>query len=122
MKQKISSPSFGFLCGVAVALSTLALRPVAGAPSAVPEKKPETPPTYTVARGALKAKAQLDAVVEAVEMLPVKLEPKLWSDLTVLEAVPHGARVKKAICSSGSTPRSSRIRSTISKQTGLRQP
>ena len=28
-------------------------------------------------------------------MAPVKLEPKVWTDLTVLEALPHGARVKR---------------------------
>ena len=95
MKQTISSRSFGFLSAVALASISLALRPVAGAPSSVPEKKPETPPAYTVARGALKSKAQLEAVVEAMNMAPIKLEPRLWNDLTVLEAVPHGARVKK---------------------------
>jgi HlyD family secretion protein len=65
-------------------------------PQAVaPEKSPSTPPTHTVARAPAKAKVQLDAVLEATEMAPVKLEPKAWTDLTVLEAVPHGARVRK---------------------------
>lgn len=54
-----------------------------------------TPATHTIARGALKAKVQLDAVFESLDMAPVKLETKAWTDLTVLEAVPHGARVKK---------------------------
>src|SRR5207244_9488546 len=44
---------------------------------------------------ASKSKPQLDAVFEAVEMAALKLEAKTWTDLTVLEAVPHGARVKK---------------------------
>ncbi len=59
------------------------------------DKKSESPPAHTVTRGPLKNKVKLDAVVEAVEMAPVKLEPKAWSDLSVLEAVSHGARVKK---------------------------
>ncbi len=63
--------------------------------AAAPEKKSETPPTQAVVRGALKSKIQLDAVFEAAAMEPVKLEPKAWADLTVLECVPHGARVKK---------------------------
>src|SRR5262245_47144175 len=63
--------------------------------SSSPEKKAETPPTHTLSRGALKTKVQLDAVLESHEMQPVKLEPKTWSDLTVKEALPHGARVKK---------------------------
>ncbi len=53
------------------------------------------PATHTIAKGALKAKAQFDAVFESAEMAPVKLETKAWTDLTVLEAVAHGARVKK---------------------------
>jgi len=63
------------------------------------ESKPVTPPTtaatHTIAKGALKPKVQLDAVFESAEMAPVKLETKAWSDLTVLEAVPHGGKVKK---------------------------
>ena len=66
--------------------------------SAAAESKsapPPPPPTHTIAKGALKAKAQLDAVFESIEMAPVKLETKAWTDLTVLDAAPHGARVKK---------------------------
>ena len=59
------------------------------------EKKPDAPATYTVARGSLKPKVQLDAIVEAVAMSPLKLEPKSWTDLTILEAAAHGAPVKK---------------------------
>lgn len=53
------------------------------------------PATVAITKGALKAKVTLDAVFESVEQTPVKLETKVWTDLTVLEAVPHGARVKK---------------------------
>jgi len=66
-----------------------------GEASPAADKKSDGPATHTIARGMLKPKLQFDAVVEAVEMVPVKLEPKAWTDLTVLEAVPHGARVKK---------------------------
>jgi multidrug efflux pump subunit AcrA (membrane-fusion protein) len=59
------------------------------------EKKSEGLPTHTLSRGALKTKTQLDAVLESEEMKPIKIEPKTWSDLTVKEALPHGARVKK---------------------------
>jgi len=51
--------------------------------------------THTIAKGALKPKVQLDAVFESADMTPVKLETKAWTDLTVLEAVAHGARVRK---------------------------
>jgi len=55
----------------------------------------ESVATHKVARGTLKTTVQLDAVVEAREMTPVKLSPKVWTDLTVVDAVPHGARVEK---------------------------
>lgn len=58
-------------------------------------KKPEAPATHTISRGTLKGKVPLDAVVESLEMIPLKLEPKAWNELIVLEAVPHGAKVKK---------------------------
>jgi HlyD family secretion protein len=60
-----------------------------------PEKKAEPPPTHTIARGALKVKVALDGILESAEMVPVKIEPKAWTDFPVLEAVPHGTRVKK---------------------------
>ena len=60
-----------------------------------PAKDTTTPATHTVARSPAKPKVQLEAVFEAAEMIPVKIEAKAWTDLTVLEAVPHGARVKK---------------------------
>jgi HlyD family secretion protein len=60
-----------------------------------PGKKAEKPATHAVTRGAIKVKVQLDAVLESVEMAPLKIEPKAWTDFTVLEAVPHGTRVKK---------------------------
>jgi HlyD family secretion protein len=59
------------------------------------EKKSEPPATHVITRGSIKVKVQLDAVLESVEMAPVKIEPKAWTDFPVLEAVPHGTRVKK---------------------------
>src|SRR5688572_19512079 len=58
-------------------------------------KKAEAPTVHTVKRGILKTKANLDAVLESGEMEPVKIVPKAWTDLTVAEAVPHGAKVTK---------------------------
>ncbi|HNQ89914.1 MAG TPA: hypothetical protein PKM73_14940 [Verrucomicrobiota bacterium] len=55
---------------------------------------PPAPAPAVVTRGSLKRSAQLDAVVEAVTAHPLRLEPKAWMDLTVIEAKPHGARVK----------------------------
>jgi multidrug efflux pump subunit AcrA (membrane-fusion protein) len=69
-------------------------RPAQPTPTASPSAAP-APATHTVSRAPAKPKAQFEAVVEAVEMTPIKLEPKTWTDFTVLEAVPHGARVKK---------------------------
>ena len=37
---------------------------------------------------------QLDAVFEASEVTPIQAKPKAWMEMTVLEAVAHGARVK----------------------------
>jgi HlyD family secretion protein len=65
------------------------------APAGAAPKPPEASTTHTLTRPPAKAKAQFDALFEAAEMLPIKLEPKAWTDLTLLEAAPHGARVSK---------------------------
>ncbi len=71
-------------------------KPPASPQASAPVKEaPPAPPTHTMSRPAPKSKPQLDAVFEAVEMAPVKLETKTWTDLTILEALPHGARVHK---------------------------
>ena len=71
--------------------------PAADAPASAPpsRKEAEPPPAHVMARSPAKPKAQFDAVLEAVEMAPLKLDPKHWTDLAVLEALPHGARVRK---------------------------
>lgn len=51
--------------------------------------------THIATHAILKTKAQMEAVVESSEMESVKLAPRSWADLTVVEAVAHGSRVKK---------------------------
>lgn len=57
--------------------------------------EPAADTKHVVRRGQIKLKVEIDATVEASRAMPLKLEPKAWSDLTVREAVAHGARVKK---------------------------
>jgi len=52
-------------------------------------------PTYTVKRAPLRTRVQLDGVLEAVSMSPVRVQGKTVNELLVVEAVPHGTRVKK---------------------------
>jgi multidrug efflux pump subunit AcrA (membrane-fusion protein) len=66
-----------------------------GSKTSAAPKSVEPPATHAITRGSLRAKLQLDAVFQATEMQAIKLEPKAWMDLTVMEVVPHGARVKK---------------------------
>lgn len=54
-----------------------------------------TPPVHTVTNGTLKSKAQLDAVLESKEVTTIKINPRTWTDYTIIEAAPHGAKVKK---------------------------
>ncbi len=51
--------------------------------------------THKVARGALKTSIQWDAVFEAREMHPIRLAPRAWQDMTVVDALEQGATVKK---------------------------
>lgn len=61
------------------------------------DKKESAPPpkVHEVRRGPIKFQVQADAVVEAAEMAAIKLAPKAWTDLTVLDAVAHGTRVER---------------------------
>lgn len=102
MKPNRVSPSTALTLLLTTLLAGLGCAATKPAPKAAPKAAvpapapaPEAPPTHTVARGSLKPKAQLDAVFVAAEMTPIKLEPKAWMDLTVVEAVPHGTRVRK---------------------------
>src|SRR2546428_739254 len=83
--------------GLPLWLAALVASSGCAAPRAKPQaaatpKKPVPAATHTVARGTLKRSVQLDAVFEAAEMHPLRIEPKAWMDWTVLEAVAHGAR------------------------------
>jgi HlyD family secretion protein len=71
------------------------VKPEATAHDTGSEGKPSSPTTYTVRKGSLKPSPSLEAIVEATEMSPIKIEPNVWTDFTVVEIVPHGARVKK---------------------------
>jgi HlyD family secretion protein len=83
-------------CAAALFTITILLRTVASEPlDELKTKKNEPPATHTVKRGVLKSKGQLDAVLESTDMSPIKIVPKSWSDLTVVEAVAHGAKVTK---------------------------
>lgn len=57
--------------------------------------EPAAPATHTVKRGNLQRTVQWDGVFESARMTPIKLSPKAWNDLTVVDAVAHGTRVKK---------------------------
>jgi HlyD family secretion protein len=88
----------GALSSVLLAVSVIGSGCVSPKPTGrppAPSAKPEGPPTHTVVRGTLQRTVQLEAVFEAATMQPLKLEAKAWPDLTVVEAVPHGARVKQ---------------------------
>jgi HlyD family secretion protein len=95
--MKVSHSSTRLILPVALA-TVLAVSGIAATkPSAKTSAKADeaAPATYTVARGALRPRPQVDAVFQAAAMQAFKLEPKAWADLTVVEVVPHGARVKK---------------------------
>lgn len=79
------------LASAAMALS-LAFSALEPARSAEDEKSPTT---HTVKKGAFKAEVALSGVIEAQNMTPVSLQTEVWKTLTVLDAVEHGARVKK---------------------------
>ncbi len=59
------------------------------------EKKPESPPTHKVKAAPFKVEVKLDGVFAAENAHEIQLKIKSWADLKVLEAVPHGAVVKK---------------------------
>jgi len=57
-----------------------------------PESKPAT---HKVASGTLHTEVTLDAVFESRTMEPIALKPEVWADLTVVDVVAHGTRVRK---------------------------
>ena len=60
-----------------------------------PAPPPPPAPTHTVAPGGLKPKVQLDGVFESAEMEPLRLTPKAWMDLTIVEVAAPGTRVRQ---------------------------
>ena len=65
-------------------------------PKAEPEKSPPAKPaTHTVKQEPLKIEVSLKGVFEAQSTTEMVLRPEAWTTLKVLEAVEHGARVKR---------------------------
>lgn len=83
------NPLFRLILGLAILPTAAALSARASDPA------PTNRATHVAGTGTIKTKAQLDAVAESLQMEAIRLTPKVWTDLTVIEAVPHGARVKK---------------------------
>ncbi len=52
-------------------------------------------PTHTVTRELIKIEVVLQGVIEAENMATVTIEPEAWTQLKVVEAVDHGARVRQ---------------------------
>ncbi len=63
--------------------------------AAKPAAEPAAPPSYTVKKEPFKIEVDLEGVFEAPTMAEMVLRPEEWKGLTVLEAVAHGATVKK---------------------------
>jgi HlyD family secretion protein len=59
------------------------------------DKKPEAPATHKVKAAPFTIEVKLNGVFAAKNAHEVRLKTKSWADLKVLEAVPHGASVKK---------------------------
>ena len=64
-------------------------------PKNAKESSSSKPETHTVKKGPFKIEITLDGVFEAQEMTEMVLRPRVWSGLSVLRAVEHGARVKQ---------------------------
>lgn len=64
-------------------------------PAAEKEKPADSPKLHEVKPTEFVVKAKLDGVVEATRQTPIAFDLERWSDLTVVEAVPHGTRVKE---------------------------
>lgn len=60
------------------------------------ESKPaEATTIHKIQEGEFEVKLSLDGVFEAVKQTPIALDPREWSDLTVVSVVDHGTQVKK---------------------------
>lgn len=81
---------------LAIACLSLSLPMGLAMPEGEPKetKAPAPPPKlHEVRRGPFKYQIQAESVIEAADMAAIKLAPKVWTDLTVVEALAHGARV-----------------------------
>lgn len=65
------------------------------AKDAASETKAAAPAAHTVKRGPFKVEVELDGVFEAARMTPLTVAPLEWAELTVVESVSQGSRVKK---------------------------
>jgi len=98
MKSDGSNKTLLNLCTFATLLAT----PLTGyaqeaAAKPAEAKKPAAPPAPVteVKKEDFRVTVTLPAVFEGTKLTPVSVDPKAWSDLTVLSAVEHGSRVKK---------------------------
>jgi HlyD family secretion protein len=68
-----------------------------GPEAAKPAEKPSDPEgaTHTVVKGPFKIEITLDGRFAARQMAEVMVRTKGWTDLEVVQGVPHGAKVKK---------------------------
>ncbi len=66
-------------------------------PKAKEEKKKPAPTEHVAKAGPFKIEVELDALFSSPsdKEHKISLTPKSWGDMTVLSALPHGARVKK---------------------------
>ncbi len=100
MKSNGSSKTLLNLCTFTAlfAFPITSLAQGAEAKPATPDaKKPATPPepVTEVKKEDFRVTVTLPAVFEGTKLRPVSLDPKAWTDLTVVSAIDHGTRVKK---------------------------
>ena len=64
-------------------------------PKAEEKKVPETPPVHKIKAELFEIKVELEGAFEATNSSAIALDPKAWSDLTVVTAAAHGDKIKK---------------------------
>ena len=98
------------VCALGIAVSAVALAAEKPKPGSAPEKAPaaapppakpaetppgETPPVYKVKKELLKIEVSLKGVFEAERAAEIALRSQQWAAFEVLEAVEHGATVRR---------------------------
>ncbi len=73
-----------------------AAKPAKEEPAAAPSPATAAAPTYTVKREPFKIQFDLDGYFESRNMTEIIFHPEEWTSFTVVQAVEHGARVKKS--------------------------